>query len=87
MFQKDKDLLNFWTAIAVKDEFQKVVAYSRAAILEEGGLTPEMIAGVNLLATTLVSMINEQPQAPTTISTGLVHDLQVQRNMKKEKKD
>lgn len=79
-FQKHKDICDFWTAVAMTDNFQTVVTYARAVIMENGGLSPDMLAGVNLLATTLVSMCETQEPLPSVISTGLVHDLTPQRN-------
>lgn len=81
-FRKQKDLLDYWTAVAVTDNFQRVLAYARASICEGGGLTPDMLAGVNLLATTLVTMIQEEREAPQGYVTGLVHDLQPSRMLK-----
>lgn len=79
-FLKDKELCKMWTAIALTDDFQKVVTYARAALLEGQSLTPDMMAGVNLLATTLVSLCDSQEQLPANFNIGLVHDLQPRRN-------
>lgn len=88
-FTKDKTLCDKWTAIAVTDDFQKVITYARAAILEGGSLTPDMMTGVNLLATTLVTICNTEEPLPSNYDIGLVHDLQPKRRTAKteQKKD
>lgn len=85
-FQKDKELYEKWLAICVTDDFQKVLGHCRASILESGGLNPDMIYGVNLLATTLVSITDTQEPKPLWVSTGLRHDLDVPRKTP-DKKD
>lgn len=85
-FQKDEALLGYWTAIAMTDNFQKVITFARAAILEGGGLTPDMLAGVNLLATTLVTMVQTQEETAPNYNIGLVHDLQPKRRTAEPKK-
>ena len=88
-FLKEKNLADKWTAIAVTDDFQKVITYARATLVEGGSLTPDMMAGVNLLATTLVSMCNAEEAPSMNYSTGLIHDLQPKRKISntEEKKD
>lgn len=80
-FRKQKDLYDYWNAVAVTDNFQQVLTYARSTIAEGGGLTPDMLAGVNLLATTLVTMIEEPNMGMPSYSTGLNHDLQPVRTV------
>jgi len=79
-FLKDKELSQTWTAMAGTDNFQKVLAYARGALLEGGGLTPEAIHGINMLATMLVTICDTQEPVSQRITTGLRHDLDLKRS-------
>lgn len=83
-FQKDKPLYEKWMAIAFTDDFQKVLAFSRASILEGGGINADTMHGVNLLATVMVGICETQEPEPPRVGPGITHDLTVTRSTKKK---
>ncbi len=78
-FLKDKSLSEKWTAMAFSDEFQKVLIHCRAAITEETTRGSDVMYGVNLLATMLVSICETQEPSSPSIGSGIIQNLAINR--------
>lgn len=83
LFQKDKPLFEWWQAVALNENFQRVLIHARSTLLENQGLNPDKIDGVRLLSETLVQLCDTQEIRSPSVTTGLNHDLSVPRTIKK----
>ena len=73
-FQRNKELAEWWATASRTTEFDEVLIYARAAMMESG-VTFEQMQGANRLLAVLLGLCDaDAPQEPLP-TPGLVHNM------------
>ena len=87
LLQADKDLRGQLAAVVNADWFKTALCYVRAEFLNLPNVTPDMQLGMKAYEGLLLSMTDAPLPPPAQISSGLRHDLDVDRLREKQHDD
>ena len=71
---RDKELANWWVAVARDERFERVCALARAELFE-ADLTPERLKGANDVIATLTQFADNEATAKKFPNPGLRHQM------------
>lgn len=73
LFQKDKELSEWWAAVAHHDNFGKVLTYARAQMLERMKITADELSGSRVLENTLRTLADAESKPFGLPKSGIRH--------------
>jgi hypothetical protein len=82
ILQKDKDLRDWWDAIAHHDNFAKVLMVARSELMDDPAMNTEQLNGAKALEKHLLSIANLAPPPREPMTSGIKYDLDVTRKSK-----
>jgi hypothetical protein len=82
ILQKDKDLREWWDAIAHHDNFAKVLMVARSEMMDDPTMTTEQFNGAKALEKHLRSIATLPVPTREPMTSGLKHDIDLSRKPK-----
>lgn len=85
LFNKQKELRDYLSAIVHSDQFKQCLIYVRGELMEAPGLTPQGIDGAKAFQSILLDFTDEEPESAAFPGPELHHDLDNARESLKKK--
>jgi hypothetical protein len=77
LFLKQKELCEQLSAVVHTDWFKQCLVFVKGELMEQGGISTEMLRGAQMFEQALLEFTDEEPDPAQFPSTGIKHDLDV----------
>lgn len=80
---KDEDLRGFALATVKKEQFGKLITFCKGEMMDAHGTSADQLVGANKFVSILLTIADDEPKPPAYPSSGLQHNLEVDRTKPK----